>query len=49
MVYFESSDLGIKPYLKNWLNTLPRDLPDHAKELLEELFEFSLEKGKSLC
>ena len=45
MVYFESSDLGVTPYLKNWFNNLPKDLPDHGVELLEELFEFSLDKG----
>ncbi len=45
MVYFESSDLGVTPYLKNWFDTLPKDIPEHGIELLEELFEFSLEKG----
>ena len=48
MVYFESSDLGITPFLKNWFANLPKDLPDHGKELLEEFFEFSLDKGKRL-
>jgi hypothetical protein len=45
MVYFESSDLGMSPHLKNWFDTLPKDIPEHGIKLLKELFEFSLEKG----
>ena len=45
MVYFEPSDLGLTPLLKNWFNTLPKDFPAVGIELLNELFDFSLDKG----
>lgn len=45
MVYFESEDLGITPYIKNWFNTIPKDLPNHGVELLNELLDFSLDEG----
>lgn len=48
MIYFEASDLGYAPLIKNWINTLPKDLPFTAIDLLNELFEFSLPKGKYL-
>ena len=45
MVYFEPSDLGIQPYVKNWFNTLPKEIPSFGIELLNELMEFSFNKG----
>jgi hypothetical protein len=45
MVYFEPSDLGIQPYLKNWFNTLPKDIPTFGIDLINELIEFSFTKG----
>jgi dynein heavy chain len=45
MVYFEASDLEYGPNVKNWLNTLPKELPTTAFELINELFEFSLKRG----
>jgi hypothetical protein len=45
MVYFEPTDLGLTPLFKNWYNSLPKSLPATAIELIEELFEFSLQKG----
>ena len=45
MIYFEASDLGYAPLIKNWINTLPKDLPYTGIDLINELFEFSLTKG----
>jgi hypothetical protein len=45
MVYFEASDLDYGPNLKNWLNTLPKEFPAIAFELINELVEFSLKRG----
>jgi hypothetical protein len=46
MIYFEASDLGYAPLIKNWINTLPKDLPYTGVDLLNELLEFSLTRGK---
>jgi hypothetical protein len=48
MVYFEPSDLGLSPIIKNWMNTLPKDFPKSAIELLNQLLDFSLPKGKHI-
>lgn len=45
MVYFEPSDLGLTPTIKNWLYSLPKDFPNSGIDLIEELLDFSLEKG----
>jgi hypothetical protein len=45
MVYFEPTDLGLTPLFKNWYNSMPKLLPASVVELIEELFEFSLQKG----
>lgn len=45
MVYFEPSDLGLAPIIKNWMNTLPKDFPKSGIELLNQLLDFSLQKG----
>lgn len=47
MVYFDPSDLGLKPWIQNWFSSLPSDFPNAGKEYLEELLELSLEKGFS--
>ena len=45
MVYFEPSDLGLTPLIKNWINSLPKEFPVSGVVLINELFEFSLDKG----
>jgi hypothetical protein len=45
MVYFDPSDLGCTPYIRQWLTTLPKDFPLSCQQLLNELLDFSLEKG----
>jgi len=45
MVYFEPTDLGLSPIIKNWMNTLPKDFPKSGIELLNQLLDFSLQKG----
>ncbi len=46
MVYFEPSDLGLTPLIKNWFNSLPKEFPQSAVELINDMLDFSLEKGK---
>jgi hypothetical protein len=48
MVYFEPSDLGLAPIIKNWMNTLPKDFPKSGIELLNQLLDFSLQNGKPI-
>ncbi|XP_067943512.1 dynein axonemal heavy chain 6-like [Watersipora subatra] len=45
MVYMDPVDLSWRPYVKTWLQRLPRELPESAKEHLFALFEYSIEKG----
>lgn len=45
MVYFEPSDLGLTPILKNWYTMLPKGFPSSGVELIDELIEFSLKRG----
>lgn len=45
MVYFDPSDLGLTPFIKNWCNSLPKTFPSFGVELINELLDFSLNKG----
>lgn len=45
MVYTDPVELGWQPYVRTWLQRLPRDLPDDAKQHLLKLFEYSTERG----
>ncbi|XP_035825271.1 dynein heavy chain 6, axonemal [Aplysia californica] len=45
MVYMDPVDLGWKPYVKTWLNRLPRDMPESGKNFLQALFDASMDKG----
>jgi hypothetical protein len=45
MIYFDQSDLGCTPYIKNWQTTLPKDLPSSCIDLFNELIELSIDKG----
>lgn len=45
MVYFEPADLDIYPYIKNWFLSLPKEVPASGIELLNELMDFSFNKG----
>lgn len=45
MVYFEAADLGLTPSIRNWLDSLPEEFPKSSAEYLNELLNFSLEKG----
>ncbi|KAL4237693.1 Dynein heavy chain 14 [Mactra antiquata] len=45
MVYMDPVDLGWKPYVKTWLQRLPRELPDSGKRHLQALFDYSIDKG----
>ena len=45
MVYFEPSDLGLTPCIKNWLNSLPESLPNSGVEILSDLINMSIYKG----
>lgn len=45
MVYFDPVDLGLTPIIKNWFNSFPKTFPTQAIELINELLEYSLEKG----
>ena len=47
MVYFDPSDLGLKPWILNWFNSLPSDFPNSGREFLNELMALSLDKGFS--
>ena len=38
-------DLGWKPYVKTWLNKLPREMPESGKAFLMAQFESSIDKG----
>jgi hypothetical protein len=46
MVYFEPSDLGLKPILSNWYSSLPKRFPTCGVEQIDELIDFSLDKGE---
>ncbi|KAK7488391.1 hypothetical protein BaRGS_00020365, partial [Batillaria attramentaria] len=45
MVYMDPVDLGWKPYVKTWLNRLPRDMPDSGKNHLQALFFHAIDRG----
>ncbi|KAK3092231.1 hypothetical protein FSP39_000084 [Pinctada imbricata] len=45
MVYMDPIDLGWRPFVKTWLQRLPRDMPESGKRHLQQLFEHSIEKG----
>ena len=38
-------ELGWRPYVKTWIQRLPRDMPDSGKRHLQALFDYSLDKG----
>ena len=44
-IFQDPVDLGWKPYVKTWLNKLPRDLPESGKNFLQALFDSSMDKG----
>ncbi|XP_052105827.1 dynein axonemal heavy chain 6-like isoform X2 [Mytilus californianus] len=45
MVYMDPVDLGWQPYVKTWLQKLPKDIPESAKKHLMALFDYTIEKG----
>ncbi len=45
MIYFDQSDLGCTPYIKNWQTTLPKDLPSLCLDTFNELLDLSIDKG----
>jgi hypothetical protein len=45
MVYFDPSDLGLQPSIKNWFNSFPKNFPQSGVDLINELLDFSLTKG----
>lgn len=45
MVYMDPVDLGWRPYVKTWLQKLPREMPDSGRQHLQQLFDFAIEKG----
>ncbi|KAK2187821.1 hypothetical protein NP493_153g03009 [Ridgeia piscesae] len=45
MVYMDPVDLGWRPYVKTWLQRLPKEMPESAREHLLGLFELSVDKG----
>ena len=38
-------DLGWRPYVRTWLQRLPRDMPDSGRQHLNLLFEHALDRG----
>jgi dynein heavy chain len=38
MVYMDPVDLGWRPFVKTWLNKLPRDMPESANNHLQVLY-----------
>ncbi|XP_023930267.1 dynein heavy chain 6, axonemal [Lingula anatina] len=45
MVYMDPVDLGWKPYVKTWLQRLPKEIPESGKHHLQALFDHTVEKG----
>lgn len=45
MVYMDPVDLGWRPFVKTWLNRLPRDMPESARNHLQALFSHSIDRG----
>ncbi|KAH3851244.1 hypothetical protein DPMN_093724, partial [Dreissena polymorpha] len=45
MVYMDPVDLGWKPFVKTWIQRLPREMPDSGKRHLQALFDYSIDKG----
>ena len=37
--------MGWRPYVRTWLQKLPRELPESGRRHLEQLFEHSIDKG----
>ncbi|XP_076809994.1 dynein axonemal heavy chain 6-like [Clavelina lepadiformis] len=48
MVYMDPVELGWKPYVKSWLNKLPKDLPQSGKDHLMGMFELSVDPSLQL-
>lgn len=38
-------DLGWRPFVKTWLNRLPREMPESGKNHLQALFFHAIDKG----
>ncbi|XP_070181014.1 dynein axonemal heavy chain 6-like [Littorina saxatilis] len=45
MVYMDPVDLGWRPFVKTWLNRLPREMPESGKNHLQALFFHAIDKG----
>ncbi|XP_074663059.1 dynein axonemal heavy chain 6-like [Tubulanus polymorphus] len=45
MVYMDPVDLGWRPYVKTWLQRLPKDIPTAALDHVIALFEHSIDRG----
>jgi dynein heavy chain len=45
MVYMDPADLGWRPYIVNWLKSLPSELPDSGCQHLLSLFDHSVNSG----
>ncbi|XP_067884712.1 dynein axonemal heavy chain 6-like [Heterodontus francisci] len=47
MVYMDPVDLGWRPYVSTWLEKLPEELPQKAREYFRTLFDKSMSAGLS--
>lgn len=45
VLFQDPVDLGWRPYVKTWLQKLPREMPDSGRQHLQQLFDFAIEKG----
>ena len=45
VVFQDPVDLGWHPYVKTWLQRLPRDIPESGKQHLSALFDHAVDKG----
>ncbi|EDV29505.1 uncharacterized protein TRIADDRAFT_51924 [Trichoplax adhaerens] len=45
MVYMDPKELGWRPYVRHWIGTVPKALPDMASDLILQLFDASVDRG----
>ena len=38
-------ELGWRPYVKTWVQRLPRDMPDTGRQYLQAMFDHSVDRG----
>jgi dynein heavy chain len=45
VIHQDPVDLGWQPFVRTWLNHLPRDFPESGRQHLKALFNHSIDRG----